>query len=104
MCDYLNKQGETVYLKATPQVLAKHLMMGRVERPLIKGKSEGELLEYIQTSLKTREPFYSKAKHTLDVNLLDNHSKIQESVKLMCRLLDLPYTTEPKNKTSKYPY
>lgn len=99
--DYLNMQGETVYLKATPEVLAKHLRMGRVERPLIKGKTDTELLEYIQTSLAAREPFYSKAKHIVDVNLLDNRSKIQESVSLLCGILGLPYDNNPKDKISK---
>lgn len=96
--DYLNAQGETIYLKATPQVLAKHLKMGHVERPLIKGKSEDELQTYIEDSLKKREPFYSKAKHILDVDLLDNHTKIQYSVKLLCDLLGLPYTDNPKDR------
>lgn len=80
---YLNEMGETVYLKASPDVLAAHLKMGKVERPLIKGKSEEELLDYIRQSLQTREPFYEKAKHILDVNLLDNYEKIATSVDLI---------------------
>ncbi len=102
--DYLNAQGETIYLKATPEVLARHLRMGRVERPLIKGKSDSELLQYIQASLQDREPFYSKAKHVIDVDLLDNHSKIQESVALLCKTLGLPCPDNPKSKTSKQPH
>lgn len=31
--DYMNQQGETVYLKATPDVLHGHLKMGRTVRP-----------------------------------------------------------------------
>ena len=81
--EYMNSLAETVYLKADPEVLAMHLKMGKVERPLIKGKTEEELLEYIRESLKQREPFYSKAKHTLDVNLLDNYEKIKVSVSLL---------------------
>lgn len=100
--NYLNMQGETVYLKATPQVLAKHLKMGRVERPLIKGKDEKELLDYIEHSLKSREPFYSQAKHILDVDLLDNHNKIQDSVRILCSTLGLPYPDNPKDKTRKH--
>ncbi|HBC28999.1 MAG TPA: shikimate kinase [Prevotellaceae bacterium] len=97
--DYLNAQGETVYLKATPEVLARHLRMGRVERPLIKGKSEGELLQYIQSSLQAREPFYGKAKNIIDVNLLDNRAKIQDSVRLLCKTLHLPSHDCQRNKT-----
>ena len=81
--DYLNQMGETVYLKCTPEVLATHLKMGKVERPLIKGKSHEELLEYIRQSLLAREPHYAKAKHTLDVSLLDNYDKIATSVALL---------------------
>ena len=60
-----------------------HLEMGKIERPLIKGKTDEELLQYINDSLKVREPFYTKAKHTLDVTLLDNYDKIKTSVELL---------------------
>jgi len=81
--------GESVYLKATPEVLAAHLRMGRVERPLIKGKKPEELLEYIRTSLQEREPYYMKAKHVVDVTLLDNYDKLQISVQLIRKELGL---------------
>ncbi len=81
--DYMNSLADTVYLKARPDVLAMHLKMGKVERPLIKGKTEDELLEYIEQALVQREPYYSKAKYTLDVSLLDNYEKIAVSVGLL---------------------
>ena len=80
---YMNSMAQTVYLKADPEVLAMHLKMGKVERPLIKGKSEEDLLAYIRESLQYREKFYTQAKHTLDVSLLDNYEKIQTSVQLL---------------------
>ena len=49
--DYLNEQGETVYLKARPEVLCSHLKMGKIERPLIKGKSPEELQQFIVEQL-----------------------------------------------------
>ncbi len=87
--DYMNQQAETVYLKADPEVLAAHLNMGKVVRPLIKGKKGDELIQFIQESLAQRESFYSKAKHTLDVNLLDNHEKIKITVSLLRQELGL---------------
>ena len=87
--DYLNQQGQVVYLKADPEVLYKHLMMAKVERPLIKGKSHDELLAFIREQLEKREPFYSKARYTLDVSLMDNYEKIQTSVAKIIELLDL---------------
>lgn len=87
--DYLNQQGQVVYLKADPEVLYKHLMIAKVERPLIKGKSHDELLAFIREQLEKREPFYSKARYTLDVSLMDNYEKIQTSVAKIIELLDL---------------
>jgi len=78
--DYLNAQGDVVYLKAEPDVLLKHLQMGKGKRPLLEGKTPDELIEYITGQLAKREEFYSKAKYTLDVNLLDNFEKIAISV------------------------
>jgi shikimate kinase len=75
--DYMNGQGQVVYLKALPEVLYDHLMMGKGDRPLIKGKSPEELLAFIREQLEYREPFYSKARYTLDVSLMDNNEKIK---------------------------
>ena len=87
--DYLNQQGDVVYLKATPETLYKHLMMAKVERPLLKGKSPEELIAYITEHLQERAPFYEKARHTLDVNVLDNYAKIAVSVERIKSLLAL---------------
>ena len=87
--DYLNQQGDVVYLKSSPEVLYKHLLMAKVERPLLKGKSPEELISYITEHLQQRAPFYEKARYTLDVNLLDDYDKIQISVESIRKLLNL---------------
>ena len=87
--DYLNQQGQVVYLKAEPEVLYKHLLMAKVERPLFKGKSKEELLTFIKEQLEKREPFYTKAHYTLDVSLMDNYDKIKISVEKIKELLGL---------------
>ena len=87
--DYLNRQGDVCYLKATPEVLYRHLLMAKVERPLLKGKSQEELIAYIQQHLQEREPFYSKARYTLDVSLMDDYDKIIISVQKIRELLKL---------------
>ncbi len=87
--EYMNQQGETVYLKLEPEVLAQHLKMGRTVRPLILGKTEEDLEQYIRNSLKEREPFYSKAKHTVDVSLMDNFEKIAITIELLRKELKL---------------
>ena len=87
--DYLNQQGDVVYLKASPEVLYNHLLMAKVERPLLKGKSSEELIAYITEHLKERAPYYEKARYTLDVDVLDNIDKIKDSVTRLREILNL---------------
>ena len=87
--DYLNQQGDVVYLKASPETLYKHLLMAKIERPLLKDKTPEELIAYITEHLKERAPFYEKAHYTLDVNVLDNTDKIATSVERIKSLLSI---------------
>lgn len=87
--DYMNQKGDTVYLKATPEVLYGHLKMGKSVRPLLQNKTSEEVKVFINEQLQIREPFYSKAKYTLDVNLMDNYEKIKIFVTKLRELLGL---------------
>ena len=87
--DYMNQQAQVVYLHCTPEVLHGHLLMGRVERPLIKGKSPEELITFIKEQLATREQYYTKARYTLDVTLMDNFEKIKITVEKLRELLEI---------------
>ena len=87
--DYLNQQGDVVYLKAKPEVLQKHLLMGKGDRPLLKGKSPDELIDFISQQLEQREPYYTKARYTLDVSLMDNYEKIKITIDKLKELLEL---------------
>lgn len=87
--DYMNQQGDTVYLKATPEVLYGHLKMGKTVRPLLLNKTSEEVQTFVREQLRQREPYYSKAKYTLDVCLMDNYDKIKISVEKLEELLRL---------------
>lgn len=87
--DYMNQQGKTVYLKASPEVLYGHLMMGKTVRPLLLNKTPDEIKTFIQKQLEQREQYYSKAKYTLDVSLMDTYEKIKISVQKLRELLDI---------------
>ena len=86
---FMNRQADTVYLKAEPEVLQKHLMMGKSKRPLIQGKSPDELIAFIRESLAVREPFYAQAKYTLPIDLLTTKGKVQETVQTLQKMLNL---------------
>lgn len=85
--DYMNRQGETVYLKASPEVLCEHLKMGKSVRPLLLNKTPEEVQVFVREQLERREPFYAKAKHVLDVSLLDSYEKINVSVETIKKML-----------------
>ena len=87
--DYMNQQGPVIYLKADPEVLYKHLVMSKNDRPLLRGKSPEELITFIREQLEKREPFYTKAKYTLDVSLMDNYEKIKISIEKLRELLNI---------------
>ena len=78
--DYMTQQADVVWLKAEPEVLYKHLLMGKTERPLLKGKSPEELISFIRQQLEQRTPYYSKATHAVDVSLMDTYDKIHITV------------------------
>lgn len=87
--DYMNQLGETVYLKASPETLYAHLKMGKGVRPLLLNKTSEEVQVFICEQLQKREPFYEKAKHIFDVNVMDNFDKINETVAQIRQLLNI---------------
>ncbi len=87
--DYINQQGETVYLKCTTDVLYQHLKMGHTVRPLLLNKTPEEVRQFIEQQLTEREAYYRQAKHTIDVSLMDNYEKIKITVKAIERELGL---------------
>ena len=89
----MNQQGETVYLKASPDVLYAHLQMGKKERPLLKQREPAAVLATIQAHLQEREPYYQQAKHIFSVDFLDNFEKINNSVRQLSSLLHLQQPT-----------
>lgn len=57
----LTRAGILIYLEMPASALVRRLRQKKQERPLIKEKTEQELLVYIQQTLTQREPFYKAA-------------------------------------------
>jgi shikimate kinase len=66
LMDLMNSHGTSIYIQLSPEALKDRLLRSRTERPLIKGKSESELLEFIKSLLEKREIFYKQATHIID--------------------------------------
>lgn len=90
--EYLNECGETIYLKASPEVLHAHLKMGKGVRPLLLNKTPEEVDVFIREQLKQREPFYEKAKHIYHIDVIDNFDKIHETVGKIREIIGLDKT------------
>ena len=84
--DYMNSVADVVYLRATPTVLQAHLAMGKSIRPLIQGKSPDELHDFIVQSLQQRSPFYEKARHTIDIDVIHTKEQIAAYVRQIASL------------------
>lgn len=60
--ELMNSCGKTVYLKASPEILAARLCQKGLERrPLLQGKTFAQLLSYLEETLTLRETFYLQA-------------------------------------------
>lgn len=76
----------TIYIQLSPQSLFHRLTQAHKVRPLLKGKSEEELLNYIESELAKREKFYEQAHLVFkgeDVNLDLLVSEIKDAGFLM---------------------
>jgi len=80
--DIMLSCGKVVYLKILPQTLASRLIRSNTERPLINGKTENELQQYIMEKLAERESFYCRAHIIIQAENLSMDELLQ-SLKLM---------------------
>jgi len=78
--DWMNANGETVYLQMEPAQLVSRLH-NRQKRPLIKDMDDEQLLAFIQVKLKERDQFYKQAKLVINAFDLDAERLEEEIVK-----------------------
>ena len=87
--EYMNRQGQTVFLDVHPDVLFRRLRMATQQRPILQGKSDAELRTFIDEALQKRLPHYEKATYRFDGQYLESRSQIAESVKRLSKLLGI---------------
>lgn len=64
----MKKTGTTIYLKVRPEILVERLKKEKTQRPLLKDTDDAGLSEFIHKRLTEREPWYSQADFTLELN------------------------------------
>ena len=73
----MNEHGITVYLQMNVLAIFNRLKQGRMQRPLIAGKSDEALRQYIDEKLKEREPLYLQAQIVVPRNRF-KHKRAQK--------------------------
>lgn len=86
--EHMNQHATTIYLNAPTHTLIKHIRMGTSVRPLIAGKTDEQLAEYIADTMKHREPFYQKARYTLNIDTITTEQQISHYVEMLRKITD----------------
>ena len=69
--EWMNQHGLTVFMRISPQAAVDRVIHSRHKRPLVEGKSEEELTEFVNRHYASRMPFYEQAKITVKSEDLD---------------------------------
>ena len=72
--EWMKLQGKVFYLKAEPELIFKHIINERIQRPVIKNVKPAELLFFIKEKLQEREQYYTRANFILNVEKLHKDS------------------------------
>lgn len=73
----LNGMGTTIYLQRSPeQILSRLSAYGREKRPMFRGKSDEELLQFMREHIAEREPYYAKANVVVDCNTMSDEAVV----------------------------
>ncbi len=59
--DWMNRRGKTIYIQLSPKTLADRLEHEKHKRPVLNGRTEDELIAFIEQKLQERDPFYTQA-------------------------------------------
>ena len=80
----LNTMGTTIYLQRSPeQILSRLSAYGREKRPMFRGKSDEELLEFMHEHIAQREPYYTKAHIVVDCNTMSDDAVVNYITELL---------------------
>ena len=68
-------------------MLHRRLKIAKGKRPLLKGKSDQELMDFICMNLERRSPMYEKSVLVFNADKLDTYEELEHSVILLAELI-----------------
>lgn len=87
--EFMNQTGKTVFLNVHPDILFQRLRVAKQQRPILQGKQDEELKDFIVQALERRASFYNQAHYVFDADELEDRSQIDTSVQRLQTLLGL---------------
>ena len=75
--EWMNQHGLTVFMRISPEAAVDRIIHSRHKRPLAKGKSEDELLAFVNQHYTARMPYYELAKITVKSENLEIENLVQ---------------------------
>ena len=87
--EFMNRTGKTVFLNVHPDVLFRRLRIAKQQRPILQGKEDEELMDFIIQALEKRAPFYTQAQYIFNADELEDRWQIESSVQRLQELLEL---------------
>jgi shikimate kinase len=76
--DWMNQHGLTVFLRISQKAVVDRLVHAKRKRPLAEGKSEEELVAFVEQHYTGRLPFYEQARITVKAEDLDLDSLMKQ--------------------------
>ncbi len=75
---WMHEHGVTIYLRrSAEQILSRLSEYGRQKRPMFRGKSDAELLEFMRLQMRERERFYSQADVVVECESLSDDDVVE---------------------------
>lgn len=69
--EWMNENGLTIFIKVSPQTVVNRLLNSKRKRPLVEGKTEAKLADYVAKHYESRLPFYEQAQLTVKGENID---------------------------------
>jgi shikimate kinase len=85
----MNDAGITIYLKVSPEELAKRLELCKNTRPLIKNKSQDELKTFVSENLIKRETFYNQASIVFEAEKMITHADAHDIARQLIERINI---------------
>ena len=83
----MKKAGVSIYLKASPEALFSRLRFAKNQRPILRGKTDAELLEFIRKNLDFRSTYYEQSTLVFNAEELDSQHSVAKATDEIMKLL-----------------